>query len=51
LAISRSALAPSLKLCGTPGYLAPELLNGGKNGTAYNDKSDVFGAGCIFFEM
>jgi len=51
LAISSSTLVPSLKLCGTPGYLAPELLSGGKKGTAYNDKSDIFGAGCIFFEM
>lgn len=42
----------SLKVCGTPGYMAPEMINFGKQGNQdFNDKCDVFAAGCIFFEM
>ncbi|TNV74705.1 hypothetical protein FGO68_gene7204 [Halteria grandinella] len=33
--------------CGTPGYVAPELLKG----FPYNNKSDVFSLGCLFFNL
>jgi serine/threonine protein kinase len=33
--------------CGTPGYVAPELLKG----FAFSSKSDVFSLGCLFFNM
>ena len=32
-------------VCGTPGYICPEVLNGG----FYSYKSDIFCAGCILF--
>ena len=43
-----SAPRTSFKVCGTPGYAAPEVFNDAGN---YNEKCDVFSAGCIFFEM
>lgn len=41
------------KICGTPGYIAPEVFNYNKNvpSTGYNDKCDVFSVGCILFFM
>ena len=33
--------------CGTPGYVAPELLKG----FTFGPKSDVFSLGCLFFNM
>jgi serine/threonine protein kinase len=38
------------KRCGTPGYVAPEVL-GFKEGLGpfYNEKCDIFGAGIIFY--
>ena len=38
-------------ICGTPGYIAPEVLNCHHEDRVYDDKVDVFSAGCIFFEM
>ena len=38
-------------ICGTPGYIAPEILNSHHENRVYDDKVDVFSAGCIFFEM
>ncbi len=46
-----SALITSFKICGTPGYTAPEVFNWTKNDRVYNEKCDIFSAGCIFFEM
>lgn len=34
-------------VCGTPGYFAPELLNGYKLTT----KSDIFSLGCLLFKL
>jgi len=41
------------KKCGTPGYIAPEVFRyDHKNAnTNYNDRCDVFSAGCILFYM
>jgi serine/threonine protein kinase len=33
--------------CGTPGYVAPELLKG----FSYGPKSDIFSLGCLFFNI
>jgi len=38
-------------ICGTPGYIAPEILNSRHENRVYDDKVDVFSVGCIFFEM
>jgi len=43
-----SAPVSSFKVCGTPGYAAPEIFDNEGN---YDEKCDVFSAGCIFFEM
>ena len=41
------------KKCGTPGYIAPEVFKFDQKdkNTAYNDRCDVYSAGCIFFYM
>jgi len=41
------------KKCGTPGYIAPEVFKYDSKvpSTFYDDKCDVFSAGCIFFYM
>ena len=38
------------KKCGTPGYIAPEVFKYDQKdpSTAYDDRCDVFSAGCIF---
>jgi len=42
-----------LKMCGSPGYLAPEVLDYDEKfpETKYNDRCDLFSAGCVFFRM
>jgi serine/threonine protein kinase len=37
--------------CGTPGYVAPEILKWEKGDPFYNCKSDVFSIGVILFTM
>ena len=38
------------KRCGTPGYVAPEIINAPSNENIhYSTKCDVFSAGVIFF--
>ena len=41
------------KKCGTPGYIAPEVFkyDPKSSPTFYDDKCDVFSAGCILFYM
>jgi len=41
-----SAPISSFKICGTPGYTAPEVFLG-----PYDERCDLFSAGCVFFEM
>lgn len=38
------------KRCGTPGFVAPEVINGSsKTNIHYTPKCDVFSAGVIFY--
>lgn len=38
------------KRCGTPGYVAPEIINSPSTGNVrYDTKCDVFSAGVIFY--
>jgi calcium-dependent protein kinase len=41
------------KKCGTPGYIAPEVFSYDQSNseTNYDDRSDVFSVGCIFFYL
>ena len=41
------------KKCGTPGYIAPEVFKYDEKNSAtnYDDRCDVFSAGCILFYM
>lgn len=36
----------NLRVCGTPGYAAPEKFK-----DSYNEKVDLFSVGCIFFKL
>jgi serine/threonine protein kinase len=36
---------PSSNKCGTPGYVAPEILNGSK----YDEKADMFSTGIVLY--
>lgn len=35
--------------CGTPGFIAPEVLKYSKSFPFYNEKCDIYSAGIIFF--
>lgn len=35
--------------CGTPGFIAPEVLNYSKNFPFYNEKCDIYSVGVIFY--
>lgn len=35
--------------CGTPGFIAPEVLNYSKSLPFYNEKCDIYSAGIIFY--
>lgn len=37
--------------CGTPGYVAPEVINLADTETHYTTKCDIFSAGAIFFKL
>lgn len=37
--------------CGTPGYVAPEILEYREKGRMYNEQCDVFSLGVILYEM
>lgn len=36
-----------LTMCGTPGYIAPEILNG----QPYNQLCDIYSLGCLFHSL
>ncbi|CAD8199164.1 unnamed protein product [Paramecium octaurelia] len=42
---------PLYKRCGTPGFVAPEILNYNDQTPFYNEKCDIFSAGVIFYFM
>lgn len=37
--------------CGTPGYVAPEILNLSNRNEKYSSICDIFSCGCIFFKL
>ena len=37
------------KRCGTPGFIAPEIISYKDGGKMYNEKCDIFSAGVIFY--
>ena len=37
------------KRCGTPGYVAPEILQYKEGDQFYNEKCDIFSLGVIFY--
>ncbi|CAD8162420.1 unnamed protein product [Paramecium pentaurelia] len=42
---------PLYKRCGTPGFVAPEILKYNDGGPFYNEKCDIFSTGVIFYLM
>lgn len=42
---------PLFPKCGTPGYVAPEVVNYKDGDTLYNEKCDIFSLGVILFKM
>ncbi|CAD8197388.1 unnamed protein product [Paramecium pentaurelia] len=38
-----------IQKCGTPGYIAPEIINSKKS--QYNTKSDIFSLGVVFYKL
>ncbi len=51
LATYVNAPKANIGICGTPGYIAPEIFNCHNETRIYDEKVDAFSAGCIFFEM
>lgn len=41
----------SFARCGTPGYVAPEILNIDQNFVPYNEKCDMFSIGVVFYKL
>ena len=39
------------KRCGTPGFVAPEILKYKEGDPFYNEKCDMFSLGIIFFNL
>jgi serine/threonine protein kinase len=37
--------------CGTPGYVAPEVLNLANRSEKYSQQCDLFSCGCIFYKL
>jgi serine/threonine protein kinase len=37
------------KRCGSPGFVAPEILNYKENDPLYSNKCDIFSTGIIFY--
>jgi serine/threonine protein kinase len=47
LAIEVKDLTDKTATCGTPGYIAPEVLRG----QPYSFKADIFAIGCILYKL
>ena len=43
--------SPEYTKCGTPGYMAPEVINYKKGTPLYSTKCDVFSLGLVFYEL
>ena len=41
----------AFKRCGTPGYVAPEVLKWKEKEPFYDSKCDVFSLGCLFYYL
>ena len=39
------------RTCGTPGYMAPEIINSDDENEGFYSRCDIYSAGCVFFEM
>ncbi|CAD8128322.1 unnamed protein product [Paramecium sonneborni] len=50
LAIYKQQLQ-KLSVCGTPGYIAPEILKNTNNEEYFSEKCDIFSAGVIFYKL
>ena len=48
LAFNKGDAAQARVKCGTPGYVAPEVLKGSH---IFTEKADVFSVGCIFYKL
>lgn len=42
---------PLFKRCGTPGFVAPEILKYESDFEFYDEKCDIFSAGAIFYML
>jgi len=51
LATSTDVVKYTFPKCGTPGYVAPEILNLVDRDYKYEKVCDVFSCGCIFYKM
>ena len=51
LACQLNGLEILFKRCGTPGYVAPEVLHWQEGNSFYNTKCDIFSVGCILYLM
>ncbi|CAD8066591.1 unnamed protein product [Paramecium primaurelia] len=40
-----------VSICGTPGYIAPEILKNSNNDEYFTNKCDIFSAGVIFYKL
>jgi calcium-dependent protein kinase len=51
LATEMSATQYLFPKCGTPGYVAPEILNLVDRTIKYSSQCDIFSCGCIFYKL
>lgn len=51
LATSTEVVKYSFPKCGTPGYVAPEVLNLIDRDHKYDKVCDLFSCGCIFYKL
>lgn len=51
LATSQNVTKYTYFRCGTPGYIAPEVINITDSNQKYCENCDIFSAGAIFYQM